>query len=431
MFAVYLLYTISFYFHLGSRIPALGAVRIDLALASLLLCLMVVTRLSRIFGKDINKPTMALLGFLFYLIVTIPLVYWPGSAARDIILRYPHAVLWYFFTVAFVDTEKRLKIFVGVFIASQLFRIFEPALMHVTSGYWGSVASAEYGESLQRLSGSPHDVINPNQLAWVIVTIVPFLYYFGWQKGAILRLGSFAVMPLLAYALLLTGSRTGLICLVVMIIALAVYSGRRKVALAIVLFLILPGLFLSMKYLSPSLQDRYDSLINTQSAHRETMDARFGSTLAELVTVLHRPIFGHGLGSSKETNANVGNSRHPQLSHNIYVETLQEVGVVGFLIFFYYVFVIFKVLSKLRADALRMENLFFVNLANTCLAWSVMNIIYGLACFGLNSWEWYLFGGITAAAQQIVTGMAVEESESVREPERVPVYWTGRSNVGG
>ena len=46
----------------------------------------------------------------------------------------------------------------------------------MTNAYWGDAAHIGGGEFLNRLSGAPSDVINPNGLAFVIIIALPFMY---------------------------------------------------------------------------------------------------------------------------------------------------------------------------------------------------------------------------------------------------------------
>ena len=114
---------------------------------------------------------------LVYAVVTIPLVEWPGSAIRNGIPELIKAVVFYYFTVAFVRTEADLQKLVFVFVACQLLRVLEPLYLNLTEDYWGSFASMDNWEYLDRLSGAPNDVVNPNGLAFIICTVLPFLYF--------------------------------------------------------------------------------------------------------------------------------------------------------------------------------------------------------------------------------------------------------------
>ena len=89
---------------------------------------------------------------------------------------YAKSVCFFFFVVATVDTTKKLRILIAVYTFSQAFRVLEPLYMHLRSGYWGSFTSLGNWEYMDRLAGSPYDIINPNGLGFVIIMTLPLLY---------------------------------------------------------------------------------------------------------------------------------------------------------------------------------------------------------------------------------------------------------------
>ena len=111
-----------------------------------------------------------------------------------------------------------------------------------------------------------------------------------------------------------------------------------------------------------------------------------------------RALFGHGLGTSKETNWNVGGV--DQKAHNIYIEILQELGIVGLIIFLMYVYAIWNCLKDAKSvlEESAEENRWLINFVTAIQAWVLMDLFYSMACFGLSSWEWYFFGGLAAVS---------------------------------
>ena len=170
---LYLLFIVSWFLHLSARLPFLGDMRFDLLLICVLAFLVLANKAQ---SKAFTTRTDKLLKILIlYSIVTIPFVEWPGSVISNGIPEFIKAIVFYYFTIAFVSTERDIKKFVLVFLACQLFRILEPLYLHVTEGYWGSFTSMANWEYLNRLSGAPSDVVNPNGLAFIVCTTLIFL----------------------------------------------------------------------------------------------------------------------------------------------------------------------------------------------------------------------------------------------------------------
>ena len=136
-FKLYLLFMVSWFIHLASRIPFLGAIRFDLILAGLLLLITFVL-ITQKGGKDFatNDTEKYLTILILYVIFTIPFVRWPGSVIQYGIEGFIKEIVFYYFTVTFVNSEKKLNLLVFVFIACQSFRVVEPLYLHVTEGYW-------------------------------------------------------------------------------------------------------------------------------------------------------------------------------------------------------------------------------------------------------------------------------------------------------
>jgi len=399
-FIILLLLVLSYFLHLTSRIPLLGMVRFDLVLMLMLSGALLLQRREHDTSAESDNIKRRLLIFIGFFVVTIPLVRWPGSVLWFGIEFYLKVVLFFFFITAFVKTEKQLKIFVGVLIGCQVFRGLEPVYLYMTTGYLPEVAYSLGGKNgLGRLAGAPHDVISANPYAWVIVTTIPFLYYHCWSGKIYLKLLTLAVLGFLGYGLVLSGSRTGLVIIVVVVLAIAYFSQKKTRGIIVALALVLGVGYFVAGVLSPELSQRYLSLVDSSAVGASTAQGRMNGINRAVTSVSNiHGLLGHGLNTSKEVNANYFGSA--QVTHNIYLELLQEVGIVGFILYFLYVKTMFMSLHS-AASRLASES-FLGRLASALKAWIVMNLVYGLACFGLSSWEWYVFGGVAAACVNIM-----------------------------
>ena len=235
-FGLFIYYLIDFFLHLSQRIPGYGLLRPTLLLALIISISLFIQR-EKFRGWSKDPIVASLLVLLIYLAVSLPLVEWPGSVVKNNLSDFIKAITFFFFTVLLVDSDRRLKIFLLVFIGCQLIRVFEPLFLNLTEGYWGSSTYIGGGEFSQRLSGAPSDVINPNELGFVIVTAIPFLHYLLWSSGFKARLLYLLLMPPLLYALILTQSRGALLALLV--IAFFVFKeSSHKFSLVVVAILV-------------------------------------------------------------------------------------------------------------------------------------------------------------------------------------------------
>ncbi len=398
-FIIYALFTGSYFLHLPARYPVLGEIRFDFLLMGATLLAIAVERMSFLRLGEKASTTRFFLVLMAYIIVTIPLVEWPGSVIRHGLENYLKTIFFFIFTVTVLDTERKLKAFVAIFIICQLIRVAEPAYLHFSDGYWGDIAYAQTAdglESLLRLSGAPDDVVNPNQLAWVIVSTIPFLYYILWaSKGFANKLIFLAPMPVLVYALVLTGSRSGALSLMVVMILILAFSRNRLKTVLVLAAVLIPLSVFAIGRISPDLKERYMSLIDEEAVGRSTVTGRVEGVKSAFSTAANKPVIGHGLGTSKEVSANFLSGR-AQIAHNLYIEILQELGAVGLAIFALFVAAALRALSEAR-KILATDELskpFVHRLATATMVWMIMDLFYSFSCFGLSSWEWYLFGGI-------------------------------------
>lgn len=398
---IYLLFAVSWFLHLGARLPFLGVIRFDLLLVCVLAYLAFVsngeTSVSKgDTGTAVTSTDKILRALVVYSILTIPFVYWPGSVINTGIGNFIKAIVFYYFTVAFVRTEQDLKKLVFVFVSCQVLRILEPLYLHVTEDYWGSVAYMSAGaEALDRLSGAPSDVVNPNGLAFIICFVLPFLYLMAglsW-KGWI---GAILLAPSCIYALALTGSRSGIIGLSVIFLGIMAKSNRRVLWMISVVVIVVVG----FSFLSSNMQDRYLSIIGAGEKNAGTAEGRVTGVVDNFVVALHRPIFGHGLGTSREANANFGGNDQP--AHNLYAEIAQELGFVGLVLFIMLLKSIYVGFNECRC-AYNQQNMgiFLPKLVDCMQILLIMNFIFSFASYGLNSYEWYFLGGMSVSMQRL------------------------------
>ena len=61
-----------------------------------------------------------------------------------------------------------------------------------------------------------------------------------------------------------------------------------------------------------------------------TAEQRITGLIGDFKVSLRRPVFGHGLGTSREANANFRGEDLP--SHNLYTEVAEELGYVGLML---------------------------------------------------------------------------------------------------
>jgi putative inorganic carbon (HCO3(-)) transporter len=387
-FCIYLIFIVSFFLHLPERIPILGSIRFDLVL-------IITTAASLFMFKDshrrgvLDKAGVILLALMIYIVLSLPFVQWPGSVINYGFENYFKVIIFYFFTVMIVTDERKLRVFLLVFVACQVFRVLEPLYLHLTIGYWGDNTFLGDGEMMNRLAGSQYDVINPNGLAYVAVTAISFLYYLCQSVPNMLKLVGYSLLPVIAYALVLTSSRSGMLALAGVAVAMVTASKRKIVLFGVITILAI----IAYQSLGQVQQERYLSIYRDDVRGASTAQGRIDGIYRDFEVAMNRPLFGHGLGTSLEANYNIGRSVFR--SHNLFMEVWQEIGLVGLFIFF------FLILTGIRNYFTALKNIKLsgnsqmLSLARGIGAWLVLNLIYCIFSYGLSTYSWYLFVGLS------------------------------------
>jgi putative inorganic carbon (hco3(-)) transporter len=387
-FKLYLLFVVSWFLHLPERVTALAALRVDLLLVVIITALVAAspdpddTKLDR-------RVSRLIILLIAYSIISSPFVQWPGSVLRHGLPELIKALVFYYFTAKLATSERKLSQLLFVFVVCQTVRVLEPLYLHVTQGYWGGAAYLGDGESLERLSGAPDDVVNPNGLAAVIVSVLPFVHYL-WGAKAIGGLAYLFLGPLYLYALVLTGSRSGLLGLAVAFLMIW-WQSRRKLLLIMAAVVTIA---VALPRLSPDHRDRYLSIVSINSQNAATARGRLDGVKADFAVAMRRPLLGHGLGTSLEANANFRG--RPQPSHNLFTEVLQELGFAGLIVFLMLLASIARsVRQALHAFSLSSSaSPLVLRLGHALRVWFAVSLLSSLFSYGLASYSWYFMAGL-------------------------------------
>ena len=402
-FYCFLIYVISYYLHITSRVSVLGAIRFDILISALVMY-SIISQLDKFKERLSTPPARAIVTLLIFIIITVPLVEWPGSVLKNNLKEFLKAAVFFFFTIAAIDSIKRLKIFIWVFIACQAIRILEPLYLNITQGYWGSNTYLGVGEGFaNRLSGSPYDVINPNGLGLVIATCFIFMHYMmGCSKNIKAKLIYLALLPTMAYALILSLSRSGIVAVGIATWQIFIKS-RYKMA---IIGVCIVGAIVACSQMTDVQKERYLSLggASSNASANQTAQGRINHLYAQFEVGMNRPIFGHGLGTSLEANANILGKR--KIAHNLFLEAFIEIGLIGLIL---YLVFLKRIISSLNQLAQQMRDLertipnasehfdYELRLAQTLRAAFWTYIIFSISYFGVSQDWWYLMGGLAAA----------------------------------
>ncbi|MBS0377863.1 MAG: O-antigen ligase family protein [Proteobacteria bacterium] len=413
-FYLFCAFLISYFTHLTARVPLLGALHFDLLLAVFTgLAIALAPSRSHVQRRGKLDPAARNLWILLgYIVVTVPFVEWPGSVLHNL-EGYAKSVCFFFFVIATVDSVSKLKTLLIVYTGTQLWRVFEPLFMHVKSGYWGSYTSLGNWEYMDRLAGSPYDIINPNGLAFVVIMTLPLVHLILRPNSPTRRMLFAVVAALMCYALVLSASRSGFLGLIFLGVLLIWRTKHRVAFLAGGLLVFVVALSL----MSDLQRERYVSIFSHSAKGGQTAEARITGVMGDFRVSLRRPFFGHGLGTSREANANFRGEDLP--SHNLYTEVAEELGYIGL------VLLLALIWSFLRAcwEAQRLvsaaasdnEQLQFLHDVATALVVVVaVDLFFSFASFGFSEPYWYFFGGLSVATARLAVRLSPESAQKLQ-----------------
>jgi O-antigen ligase len=319
---------------------------------------------------------------------------WPGYAA-EALSDLVKMVLVYFVMATSVVSERALRGMLWIIVLGALF----PAL--------GTLRNYLHGNLYEGRAAWVGIFSNPNEVAYSLVILMPFLAYLASAKSWLARLLLMAIALCYIGAVFVTFSRGGLIGLVA---AAGVYAWRkRNIWLRIALVLALAGgLAFGDKHWSRG--EDFSQLNNDVSFQQRIATSKVGIDM-----FMDHPVLGVGLKCSVIAWALYAPqnlyTRGALVTHNTFVQVFGETGLLGGIPF---LLLIGAGLYHARKLALRSQ------VTNAGI--SVEVALWGFVVCGMSggyvmTWFPYILLGITAAVTRIDREIAAEASAALNEAE--------------
>src|SRR5271165_6806007 len=247
-----------------------------------------------IFKTDIGR---AMTAFTIWVAVCVPGSTWPGGSFQ-ILLTALQALLLLFFMAAFIRTiDDCYRVIYVVALAM--------AAIGVLSFIIGGGRSGDYRAGLG--SGQNDTLVDANFLALYLILGLPFLWFSAtWKKG-IVKIGvTLLILPVLA-AMSRTGSRMGLLALIVGTVFFLKFATSRQRAMIILGGSV--GIVLAALLLPQRITERFTTLFGgpaTSAAQAEaasSADARKTMFWRSIEVTAEHPLFGVGPGEFMDAEA--------------------------------------------------------------------------------------------------------------------------------
>lgn len=299
-------------------------------------------------------------------------------------------LVFYVILVTTVFDERGLKRIVTGFLA-----VMTLYLLHSLREYLGGRYTYRMG--IARMIGVDQSLGDPNSFGASIVFALPFVTAF-WRAGIGGRIGKTMVLGYVALSLLcvlLTGSRSSLLG-VILWFTLLILQSRRRGLFLIVFLLTAPLVFLA---LPESLQTRFETIIDPSVGPANAQESGQGRILG-LLTGLElwsaNPLTGVGPGAWRPATGSTIES------HNLYGQLLGETGSLGALMFLAMLLAYGGNIRRIRriCQAIPAWRNDFLGQVASSVATALLLLLF-LGNFGHNlfrfSWLWY--GGFLLIAR--------------------------------
>ena len=406
-------YIVVWFLELNQRVAFFGAIRLEFTLGAVLSAGAIATLAAR---SDSNRSRLMKYICAYFIFLACHLAisqYFSHSwdAFVDWILKFSCMAL---FTYAFVTSPRSLRVFMGM-----LFLVF---LKIGYEAFQGQITGSMVWENqgIMRLHGAQGTRFgHPNSLSGYGVSMLPFIYYLfpvvRWRS----RLVILVALVFAATIIIFTGSRTGYLTVLALVLFLWLRStvkGRFFVILALIAVVGLP-------MIPPQYEARFMSAFVGEEAEGHSKEERI-ELMNDALGLLERNPQGLGIYAFRFARAQQlhKTSMDP---HNMYLQTLVDLGYPGALIFGLFLVALWRELRattahlrgaerRLRQEVQRqakpdaallthLTDVRFMNAAGSAfLAYLFTRLM--LAVFGHDLYEiyWWLTAGASIAIANLV-----------------------------
>ena len=258
---------------------------------------------------------------------------WPGGSWRFVSVNVTSIVLLaWFVSISCSSWKMTRKINNSLVVLSLLLSITTVAK------YVGGRAS---------IIGTAYD---PNDLAFVLVVLMPFVYYRSLRaKGVITKMVLYCILLLDVYTIILTQSRGGLLGLIIVAFFIIVIERQKRILLVlagsvvgIIMYSFVPEEFISRVYMIGNRSRDYN--ISATEGRLEIWKRGVGF-------MFQYPLLGVGPNSfSTADGESRGGTGKWSVAHNSFIQIGAELGIIGFVTFVYMIVSCVKSLRILRLN---------------------------------------------------------------------------------
>jgi O-antigen ligase len=387
------IYLFVYFYQPAERYPALQAFKLEFVLAALTIVAIIFT------GKQIKFQKIDFIILTFFLVIILSSLFsiWLSHSFETIYQMFKLFIMYFMISVT-VDEEWKLKHMIYFFMFLLFIILWEPFYMALHGEF---LAVGEGG--IRRAGGVTDIASHPNTLGGIAATTLPFIVFLfrmklNWKAKIIATIFLIVTLGIVKYsesrAAMLTVLFFGLILFFVSKHKFAILVG--VVALVIFSWIFILDQQTKERFLSLG---QIDTALEAQSAEERvgasSISTRLQIYLDGLQLFASRPILGYGADSF--STARGRRFGRWQNAHNLYIQCLVDVGLIGFIVFMYLLITLAKMNLEIykfsRNDPDRFEFYEFLSLA--VLSYLILRMFNGMFGHSLYIYYWWIVAGIT------------------------------------
>ena len=367
-------------------------------------------------GNKLRFPpqTKSFLMFFGAMLLAIPLAYWPGNSAAAC-LKYFEVVLLHLLIVSLMTDEKRIRQLIALMVALT-------GWLAMTSLILYSNGVREVHMNVERATGLTSSGGDANTLGISLVIGMPLDFLLmrkenDWR----LRLLGFVVFAGSAVTVLITGSRTSAMAMVV-VLTLLIFQNKRNLRFIPLLLIALP---LAWMILPQQYKARYLTVENLKND--DSYQNRILSWEGGIQMFLHNPLTG--VGPENYTVANgmeywpAAGPKHWLNAHSLYFKLLGELGSLGVITFGVYLFGVMRrnrrLLRELPGIATSAIVLHLPAYCNVCF---LALLFTGYSAHNLYRPTWAILGAISGSLTLLPRLKTDQTAELSPVPAKIPAW---------
>jgi len=281
--------------------------------------------------KPANDTIKYFILFFISIAISLPFAFDKSIALDTIILWIKTSLVFFIYLVCIVDEERKLNTILIVYMLC-VFLIIAPPFWDAINGIFPS--QGDYG--LSRAADLRSNIYgNANTLGMIAVSTLPFSFnYFRYYRERRKKLLEYLMLGyslMLSILVILTGSRTAFLGLLLFGFLMIIRSKNRMKMFAVlmVIFFIFMGTFGS------GYRGRLLSTLNFFGSDKVDRSIRDRKRMLKsgIELFIKRPITGYGAGCFAQARLAVFRDT-PRPAHSLYALLISELGMIGVVAFF-------------------------------------------------------------------------------------------------